>query len=219
MYALTEPIDEAALTAFIADSKTTGKPWRQITTGLPRPGVSDIIGQLIPVVVPIAGLLVLLSLGGASLVQAVWRFTFEAPFPLNLVVVGFLALIVVGVVIALVRVVKVIRSLIIPRSWWEAAYRITRFAAANGLRYGHDEHGLLPGRHLRHRDRPDGRAPAHHHGRPPGGDRQLPLHDRGGQPGELPGVRLGIRRDHSRPPAAAPAARREGQRQQRLRHP
>ena len=41
--------------------------------------------------------------------------------------------------------VKVIRSLIIPRSWWEAAYRITRFAAANDLRYGHDEVVSYPG--------------------------------------------------------------------------
>ena len=144
-YALTESIEEAALSAFIADSKATGKPWRQITTGLPRQGVIDVIGQLIPVVIPIAGLLVLLSLGGASLVQAVWRFTFEAPFPLNLVVVGFFALIALGVVIALVRVVAVIRSLSIPRSWWEAAYRITRFAATNGLRYGHDEQVSYPG--------------------------------------------------------------------------
>ena len=31
--------------------------------------------------------------GGASLVTAVWQFTFEAPFPLNLVIVGVLALI------------------------------------------------------------------------------------------------------------------------------
>ena len=144
-YALTEPIDEAALTAFIADSKATGKPWRQITTGLPRQGIIDIIGQLIPVVVPVAGLLVLLSLGGASLVRAVWQFTFEAPFPLNLVIVGFLALIAFGIAIALVKVLKIIRSLGIPRSWWEAAYRITRFAAANGLRYGHDEQVSYPG--------------------------------------------------------------------------
>ena len=48
-------------------------------------------------------------------------------------------------VAAAVRVVKVIRSLIIPRWWWEAAYRITRFAAANNLRYGHDEVVSYPG--------------------------------------------------------------------------
>ena len=40
---------------------------------------------------------------------------------------------------------KIIRRLGIPRSWWEAAYRITRFAAANGLRYGHDEQVSYPG--------------------------------------------------------------------------
>ena len=145
MYALTEPVDEAALTAFIADSKATGKPWRQITTGLPRPGVSDIIGQLIPVVVPVAGLLVLLSLGGGSLVRAVWQFTFEAPFPLNLVVVGFLALILLGVRHCAGPGGEDHPLLGIPRSWWEAAYRITRFAAANGLRYGHDEQVSYPG--------------------------------------------------------------------------
>ncbi len=143
--ALTEPVDEPTLTAFISDSKATGKPWSRTTTGLPRPGVGDIIGQLIPVVIPMAGLLFVLYLGGSSLVEAVWRFTLEAPFPLNLVIVGFLALIVLGVLVAAVQVVKVIRSLIIPRSWWEAAYRITRFAAANGLRYGHDDTVSYPG--------------------------------------------------------------------------
>ncbi|MBA3529349.1 MAG: hypothetical protein H0T91_08600 [Propionibacteriaceae bacterium] len=145
MSALTQPLDEPALTAFIADSKATGKPWRQITTGLPRPGVSDIIGQLIPVVIPLAGLLFLLYTGGTSLVEAVWRFTLDAPFPLNLVIVGFVALILLGVVAASVRAVMVIRSLIIPRWWWEAAYRITGFAAANNLRYGHDEVVSYPG--------------------------------------------------------------------------
>ena len=103
------------------------------------------MGQLIPVVVPVAGLIVLLSSAAVRWSEAVWQFTFEAPFPLNLVIVGFLALIVFGVVIASGQVVKMIRSLGIPRSWWEAAYRITRFAAANGLRYGHDEQVSYPG--------------------------------------------------------------------------
>jgi hypothetical protein len=143
--ALTQPVDEAALTAFVSDSKTTGKPWRRITTGLPRPGVGDIISQSLPVVIPLAGLLFLLYTGGSSLVHDVWQFTLEAPFPLNLVIIGFLGLILLGVLIAAVRVVMLIRSLIIPRSWWEAAYRITRFAAANGLQYGHDEHVSYPG--------------------------------------------------------------------------
>ena len=143
--ALTQPIDEPALTAFIADSKATGKPWQRITTGLPRPGIGDVVGQLIPVVIPLVALIFFAYVGGSSLLEAVWRFTFEAPFPLNLVIVGVVALIVFGVVIGALQVVKVIRSLIIPRSWWEAAYRITRFAEANGLRYGHDEVVSYPG--------------------------------------------------------------------------
>lgn len=143
--ALTQPLDEPALTAFISDSKTTGKPWRRITTGLPRPGVGDIISQSLPVVIPLAGLIFLLYTGGSSLVNAVWEFTLQAPFPLNLVIVGFLILILLGVLVAAIRVIMLIRSLIIPRSWWEAAYRITRFAAANGLSYGHDEPVSYPG--------------------------------------------------------------------------
>ena len=177
MYALTEPVDEAALTAFIADSKATGKPWRQITTGLPRQGVTDVIGQLIPVVVPVAGLLVLLSLGGGSLVRAVWQFTFEAPFPLNLVIVGFLALIVFGVAIALVKVLKIIRSL------GHSPLLVGGGVPDHPLRRGQRaalwprRAGQLPGHHLRHRNRPDRRTPALDHRRPPGRDRQLPLHD------------------------------------------
>jgi hypothetical protein len=143
--ALTQPPDEPALTAFISDSKTTSKPWRRMTTGLPRPGVGDIISQSLPVVIPLAGLIFLLYTGGSSLMDAVWQFTLEAPFPLNLVIIGFLVLILLGVLIAAVRVIMLIRSMIIPRSWWEAAYRITRFAAANGLHYGHDEQVSYPG--------------------------------------------------------------------------
>jgi hypothetical protein len=143
--ALTQPLDGAALTTFISDSKATGKPWRRITTGLPRPGVGDIISQSLPVVIPLAGLIFLLYTGGPSLVDAVWEFTLKAPFPLNLVIVGFLVLILLGVLIAAIRVLLLIRSLIIPRSWWEAAYRMTRFAAANGLNYGHDEQVSHPG--------------------------------------------------------------------------
>ncbi len=116
--ALTQPIEESALTAFIADSKATGKPWRQITTGLPRPGVGDVIGQLIPAVIPLVALIFFAYVGGASLAEAVWRFTLEAPFPLNLVIVGVLALIIFGVVAATLQVIRVIRSLRIPRWWW-----------------------------------------------------------------------------------------------------
>jgi hypothetical protein len=143
--ALTQPIDDPALTAFIADSKATGKPWSRITTGLPRPGASDIVEQLLPVVIPLIGLLALLYVGGAGLVEAVWRFTFEAPFPLNLVIVGIVALILLGVVAGIVRVVRIIASLRIPRRWWEAAYRLNGLAATNQLRYGHDDLVGYPG--------------------------------------------------------------------------
>jgi hypothetical protein len=143
--ALTQPVDEAALNAFIADSKATDKPWRRMTTGLPRPGVGDIISGLIPVVIPLAGLLFFLYTGGRSLIEDIWQFTLEAPFPLNLVIIGFVALIVLGILVGIVRVLLMIRAMIIPRSWWEAAYRITRFGAANDLRYGHDEVVSHPG--------------------------------------------------------------------------
>ena len=143
--ALVEPVDGTRLDAFIADSKATGKPWRQLTTGFRRPGISDLISQLIPVVIPTIGVLAILLAGGRSLISAVWRFTLEAPFPLNLVVIGFFALIALGVVLALFRLLAIIRSLVVPRSWWEAAYRLVGFAATNGLRYGHDEVADHPG--------------------------------------------------------------------------
>lgn len=143
--ALTEPVDRAALAAFVAESKATDQPWRRMTTGLRRPGVSDLIGQLVPVVIPLAGLGFVLATGGWSLIEAVGRFTFEAPFPLNLVIVAFVVVILLGVLAATVALVRMILSLITPRWWWEAAYRLVRFARANGLRYGHDDPVGHPG--------------------------------------------------------------------------
>ena len=142
---LTEPVDARSLDAFAAESKATGKPWRQMTTGLPRPGLGDVIGQLLPAVIPLVALAFFVSVGGLSLLSAVWRFTLEAPFPLNLVVVGFFVVVVGAALAAGVQAVRLILSLRIPRWWWEAAYRLTHFAAANQLTYGHDDTVAHPG--------------------------------------------------------------------------
>lgn len=142
---LTEPVDAARLDTFIADSKNTNKPWKVMTTGLSRAGVGAVLDQLLPIVIPTLGVLAVLVVGGRSLIAAVWSFTLEAPFPLNLVVVGFVAVVVLGVAAGLVRLVMIIRSMITPRWWWEAAYRLVGFAGANGLRYGHDEAASHPG--------------------------------------------------------------------------
>lgn len=142
---LTRPVEEPGLTSFIADSRATGKPWQRISTGLPRPGVGDIVGQAVPALVPVVAAVFFLGVGGWSLVEAIARFTVEADFPLNLVIVGFVALVGAGVVVSTLQVVRIIRSLGTPRSWWEGVYRITRFAAANELRYGHDEPVSHPG--------------------------------------------------------------------------
>lgn len=141
--ALTEPVDPQRLDAFITDSKLTDKPWKVMTTGLQRPGVGELISQLMPVVIPTVGVLAIVVAGGRSLAAAVWSFTFEAPFPLNLVIVGVLAMIGLGVAMAAARVIAIIRSFIVPRWWWEAAYRLVGFAGANRLRYGHDETSTL----------------------------------------------------------------------------
>ncbi|NYE70612.1 hypothetical protein [Microlunatus parietis] len=143
--ALTEPIDRSELAAFVAESKAKDLPWRRMTTGLRRPGVSDLIGQLVPVVIPLAGLGFVLITGGWSLIETVGRFTLEAPFPLNLVIIAFVALILLGVLAAAVALIRMILSLITPRWWWEAAFRLVRFAGANGLRYGHDDPLSYPG--------------------------------------------------------------------------
>lgn len=143
--ALTEPIDRAALAAFVADAKATDRPWRRMTTGLRRPGVSELLGQLVPVVIPLAGIAFVLTTGGWSLIEAVGRFTQEAPFPLNLVIIGFVVLILLGVLAAAVTLVRRILSLITPRWWWEAAFRLVRFATANRLSYGHDAPVSHPG--------------------------------------------------------------------------
>ncbi|WP_152362201.1 hypothetical protein [Microlunatus speluncae] len=143
--ALTEPVARPALDAFIADSKATDKPWRRMTTGLPRVEWNQLVGQLIPIVIPLAGLTFVLFTGGPGLVEAVWEFTRDAPFPLNLVIIGVVALILLGVLVALWGLVRMIRSMITPRWWWESTYRIIRFAEANGLRYGHDEAVTHPG--------------------------------------------------------------------------
>ncbi len=143
--ALSAAVDDAALKAFIAESKATGRPWSRMTTGVPRPTVGDLISRLMPVVIPLVGIAVLLVMGGPSLIEAVAEFTREAPFPLNLVIVGFFGLIVLGSLVGLIRVLLVLRTLFIPRWWWLAAYRLTRLASANGLRYGHDERPSYPG--------------------------------------------------------------------------
>ena len=76
----------------------------------PPARVGEVVGQLMPVVIPLAGLLFLLWAGGLSLVQAVGRFTLEAPFSLNLTVVGVAVLVLGGVVAAALRVVALIRT-------------------------------------------------------------------------------------------------------------
>ncbi|HEY5822645.1 MAG TPA: hypothetical protein VIT20_11755 [Propionibacteriaceae bacterium] len=143
--ALQQPLDPASVDAFIADSKATNQPWSRMNTGLPRPGIMEIGGQIVPAAVPVIALLFFAYVGGASLAEAIWEFTLEARFPLNLVIVGLIALILFTLVFTVVRVVRMIRSLSIPRAWWEAAYRLTRFSAANHLRYGHDEVVAYPG--------------------------------------------------------------------------
>jgi hypothetical protein len=142
---LTAPIDGGSLTAFIADSRRTGRPWTKMTTGRRRPGPSDIVGLFLPIVVPVAGTIMLVVLAGPSLIDAVTDVIRHAPFPYNLIPLGILAVLAVALLVATVRTVLIIRTMIIPRSWWEAAFRLTRFAAANQLRYGHDEGVAYPG--------------------------------------------------------------------------
>ncbi len=142
---LTEPVAEADLKAFVADSKATGKPWRVMTTGQRRPGIGDVIGQLVPVLVPLVAVGFFVYVGGWDLVRAVGGFVLTGPFPYNLVVVGVLALVLVACVFGVVRAIGLIRGLGTPQSWWEAAYRLVGFASANDLRYGHDETPLHPG--------------------------------------------------------------------------
>jgi hypothetical protein len=143
--ALTEPVVEQSLTRFVADSKASGAPWSKMTTGIPRPSVTDLIGQFIPVVIPLVAIGFFAYVGGFSLLGAIWEFTLTGPFPLNLVIVGIVVLVLLGVLLGTLRIVRLIRSLIIPTSWWTAAFRLTRFAAANGLRYGHDDVVSHPG--------------------------------------------------------------------------
>ncbi|BDZ47220.1 hypothetical protein [Naasia aerilata] len=80
-----------------------------------------------------------------SISGAVFRGLFEAPFPFNLISLGVFAfwLVVAGVVVF--GVLRLILNLGFPRGWWEAALRLTRFAAANGLVYGHEESVAYPG--------------------------------------------------------------------------
>lgn len=136
---LTEHVGEAGLDAFVADSKATGKPWNVMNTGVPRPGLGDVVGQVVPALVPLVAAGFFLYVGGWDLLQAVVELVRSGPFPYNLVVVGVVGLVLVASVAGLVRAIGLLRSLRIPRSWWEAAYRLVGFAAANDLRYGHDE--------------------------------------------------------------------------------
>lgn len=143
--ALTEPITETDLNAFVADSKATAKPWQVMNTGQRRPGIGDLIGQVVPALVPLVAVAFFVHVGGRDLVEALWQFALTGPFPYSLVVLAVLAVVLVASVAGLVRAVGLLRSLGIPRSWWEAAYRLVGFAGANDLRYGHDETVSHPG--------------------------------------------------------------------------
>ncbi|GAA3604358.1 hypothetical protein [Microlunatus ginsengisoli] len=143
--ALTAPVDDQSLTAFIAESKASKAPWSRMTTGLRQTPISELVMQIVVASIPLVAMLYILSQGRASLVDAIWRFTNEAPFPLNLVIVGFIVVVLLGVVVGYVRVIIALVRRRIPRWWWQAAFRLTRFAASNDLRYGHDEAPSYPG--------------------------------------------------------------------------
>src|SRR4051812_18440462 len=145
--ALTAPVSKQEIADFRRRSKAEAAPWSRRPDPTGR-GTSGVVGRLIPVVVPLLGVLFFLVVVGPqlpSLVQGLIELTSAAPFPFNLFGLFFLgvwALAIGGAVFALVRW---IRTGGYPRGWWEAALRLTRFAAANGLVYGHEEPASFPG--------------------------------------------------------------------------
>ncbi len=144
---LTAPLSKEEVAEFRRRSKAEGAPWahRPDPTGQ---GSSGLIARLIPVVIPVLGVLFFLFVVGPdlpSLVQGLVEFTLGAPFPMNLIFVGFVAIWVLAIAIAAFALVRWIVNAGYPRRWWETALRLTRFAAANGLVYGHEETVSYPG--------------------------------------------------------------------------
>src|SRR4051812_24933588 len=145
--ALTAPVSKQEVAEFRRRSRADRAPWsrRPDATGQ---GTSGFIGRLVAVVVPLLGILFFLVAVGPqlpSLVQGLFELTSEAPFPFNLFGVFFLAVWALAIGGALFGLVRWIASGGYPRGWWETALRLTRFAAANGLAYGHEEPTDYPG--------------------------------------------------------------------------
>ncbi len=138
---LTALVSKQEIEEFRRQSKAQGAPWarRPDPTGQ---GTAGVITRLLPVVIPVAGVLFLLVIVGSdlpSLIQGVIQFTLSAPFPGNLLFVGFVAIWAVAIGIAAFALVRWIVNAGYPPHWWETALRLTRFASANGLVYGHEE--------------------------------------------------------------------------------
>src|SRR4051794_9540475 len=144
---LTDPLSREEVAEFRRRSKADGAPWavRPDATAGGRGGLAS---RLIAVVVPVIGVLFLLVTIGPqlpSLVQGLFEVTADAPFPFNLIPLAFAAVWLLAIGIAILALVRWIASAGYPRGWWEAALRLTRFAAANGLVYGHEEAASYPG--------------------------------------------------------------------------
>lgn len=141
---LTASVTAAELTAFRQQSKANGAPWarRPDPTGRYSGSMTARITRMIPIVVPLVGFLVVLALIGPEIFGLVWAavsFAGNAEFPLNLVPVGILAVAALILSVLVGALVSFLRGLGYPKGWWEAALRLTRFASANGLVYGHEQ--------------------------------------------------------------------------------
>ncbi len=144
---LTAPLSKQEIDEFRRQSKAQGAPWahRPDPTGQ---GTGGLIARLVPVVVPVLGVLFLLFVVGPdlpSLVRGLVEYTLGAPFPMNLFFVGFAAIWLLAIGAAAFALVRWIAGAGYPRRWWEIALRLTRFASANGLVYGHEEPISYPG--------------------------------------------------------------------------
>ena len=139
--ALTERLAPGDVARFREESQRVGAPWtrRPVKTGNEDAGVGPALRSAFPGVFVLVVLALPVIVAGPGLVVEGFADARKAGAAWMLVAVGAVALFVGVALVTVTALVARLRALALPAGWWGDELRYTRFAAANGLRYGHEE--------------------------------------------------------------------------------